>query len=106
MHKHQQEYYQALNQSTAETDCAVFIRFMLSMIRDALENGTTPEVKKLLVALDGEVSSQQLMAAMGLKDEKHFRQPALAAGVIEMTNPDKPRSSRQRYRLTTLDKHW
>jgi len=44
------------------------------------------------------------MNAMGLKDRKHFvsgyLQPALEAGFVAMTLPDKPRSSRQRYRLT------
>ena len=39
-----------------------------------------------------------------MKHEDHFRHayllPALRAGLIEMTIPDKPRSSRQRYRLT------
>jgi len=39
-----------------------------------------------------------------LIDDEHFRkaylQPALDAGLIEMTVPDKPRSTRQKYRLT------
>jgi hypothetical protein len=40
---------------------------------------------------------------LGLKAEEHFRKayllPALASGLVEMTQPDKPRSSKQRYRL-------
>ncbi len=44
------------------------------------------------------------MRALGLKDEKHFRQhyqqAAMALGLIEMTIPDKPRSRLQRYQLT------
>ena len=31
----------------------------------------------------------------------NYLQPSLAAGFIEMTIPDKPRSSKQRYRLTS-----
>lgn len=62
------------------------------------------EVGRLLAAFDGEMTRQSLMERLGLKHEDHFRQaflvPALAAGLIEMTRPDKPRSSRQRYRLT------
>ena len=41
---------------------------------------------------------------LGLKNDEHFRKaylsPALHAGLIEMTIPDKPHSSNQRYRLT------
>lgn len=63
----------------------------------------TPEVR-LVQVLVGEMTRQQLQDALGLKHEDHFRkaylQPALEAGLIEMTIPDKPRSSRQRYRLT------
>jgi len=44
------------------------------------------------------------MGLVGLKDRKHFGeaylQPALDAGLLEMTIPDKPQSSKQRYRLT------
>jgi len=46
------------------------------------------------------------MHALGLKDRMHFTndylRPALDAGLVEMTIPDKPRSSKQRYRLTGL----
>ena len=49
------------------------------------------------------MTRQQLQTALELKNAEHFRkvylQPALAAGLIEMTIPDKPRSSRQKYRL-------
>jgi len=50
------------------------------------------------------MSRQQLQQALALKHEDHFRQaylvPALEAGLIEMTLPETPRSSKQRYRLT------
>jgi hypothetical protein len=39
-----------------------------------------------------------------LKDREHFRlsllEPLLDAGLLEMTIPDKPRSSKQQYRTT------
>ena len=64
----------------------------------------TPEVMRLMPVLQGAMSRQELMRALGLKDEKHFRQhyqqAAIALGLIEMTIPDKPRSRLQRYRLT------
>ena len=50
------------------------------------------------------MTRQELQAALKLKDDEHFRKsyllPALEAGHIEMTIPDKPRSSKQKYRLT------
>jgi hypothetical protein len=50
------------------------------------------------------MTGRQLQSALGLKDDEHFRRayllPALEAGLVEMTPPDKPRSSRQKYRLT------
>ena len=63
----------------------------------------TPEVR-LAQVLAGEMSRQQLQQALGLKDDEHFRKAylmaALDAGLIEMTIPDKPKSSKQKYRLT------
>ena len=51
------------------------------------------------------MTRQRLQEALGLKHENHCRKayliPALRAGLIEMTIPDKPRSSKQRYRLTS-----
>jgi len=108
--EHQAEYYQALQESTRQTDSAPFIAFMLRMILDVILTPTpevTPDVTqevRLLLAFYGEMTRQQLKAALGLKDDEHFRKtyllPALEAGLIAMTIPEKPRSSRQKYRLT------
>ncbi len=47
---------------------------------------------------------------LGLKDRIHLRQhyidPALAAGLLEMTIPDKPKSRLQKYRLTQKGRAW
>lgn len=68
----------------------------------------TPQVEKLLAALRGEMSRGDLMVGVQIKDRKHFTEafikPALEGGLIEMTLPDKPNSSKQQYRLTTLGK--
>lgn len=45
-----------------------------------------------------------LSAAQGLPEGGLL--PALEAGLIEMTLPDKPRSSKQRYRLTPQGQRW
>ena len=108
--EHQAEYYRAIQESTQRTDSALFIAFMLRMILDTVTTSTpevapevTPEVR-LLPFVTGEMTRQQLKEALGLKDDEHFRKayllPALEAGLIEMTIPDKPRSSKQKYRLT------
>ena len=66
----------------------------------------TPRVKRLVAALQGEMSRAELMAALGLADRSHFLRtylhPSLDAGLIEMTLPQSPRSRNQRYRLTAL----
>ena len=64
----------------------------------------TPEVLKMLSVMTGEMTRGEIQDKLGLKDEKHFResyqQVAVKLGFIEMTIPDKPRSSKQKYRLT------
>ncbi|MDR3054041.1 MAG: putative DNA binding domain-containing protein [Zoogloeaceae bacterium] len=64
----------------------------------------TTEVAKVVRVLLTELSRQALQDALGLKDNRHFRQtyllPALNSGLVEMTLPDKPNSSKQCYRLT------
>ena len=56
------------------------------------------------------MTRQELQAGLALKHEDHFRiaylKPALALQVIEMTMPDTPRSSKQRYRLTATGRRW
>jgi len=68
----------------------------------------TPQVERLIRVLQGEMTRGDLMAALNLKDRMHFINeylaPALNAALIEMTIPDKPRSSKQKYRLTLQGK--
>ena len=70
----------------------------------------TGEVDRLLRVLAGEMSRQQLQKALSLRHEDHFRhaylKPALTAQLIEMTLPQTPRSSKQRYRLTAQGRQW
>ena len=111
----QAEYYQALQESTRQTDSAPFIAFMLQIILAAVAVATpqvgpqvTPQVGELLANIQGEMSRESLQDALGLSDRKSFRQrylkPALDEGLIEMTVPHKPNSRLQKYRLT--DKGW
>ncbi|MDQ7732647.1 ATP-binding protein [Halomonas sp. SpR1] len=68
----------------------------------------TPGILRLLESFEGEAGRADLMAALRLQAEKHFRehyqQIAIKQGLIEMTISDKPRSRLQKYQLTDLGK--
>jgi ATP-dependent DNA helicase RecG len=68
----------------------------------------TQHVMLVLKNIQGEMSRNELMKALELKDRVNFMtgylQPALDADLVEMTIPDKPRSGKQRYRLTESGK--
>lgn len=78
----------------------------------AVEQSPTPEVtphvttqvEQLIRVLDTELLRQEILGLLGLKSRKHLAQaylkPALEAGLIEMTQPESPRSPTQKYRLT------
>ncbi|MDP2808009.1 MAG: Fic family protein [bacterium] len=109
VHEHQAEYYQALQKSTEQTDSMPFIEFMLKMILDAIAS-VTPQVKRLLEVLKGDMTREELQSALNLQDRKSFRErylkPALAEGLIDMTLPEKPNSRLQQYRLTNKGRRW
>jgi len=109
VYQHQEDYYYALQQSTKHSDSAPFIQFMLERILDTVSQATpqeapqvTPQVKLLLDGMKGVMSRDELQSMLGLQDRKSFRErylkPALEAGMIEMTHPDKPNSKLQKYR--------
>ena len=102
-------YYAALNDSNRVGASTPFIAFMLQVIHDTLAAldttpQVTPQVARLLAVLTGDLDRAALQAALGLADRKSFTQrylqPALDAGLIELTRPDKPNSRLQQYRLT------
>ena len=79
-------------------------------LEDSLPDNATQQVAQqvssLLNALgDQELSGRELMDAMRLADRNNFTKnylnPALEAGLIERTIPDKPRSSKQKYRRSS-----
>ena len=63
-----------------------------------------PQVKRLIYALKGEMTRDEIQSVLELRDRKSFRQsyikPALEGLFIEMTIPEKPNSRMQKYRLT------
>ena len=70
----------------------------------------TEEIQRLLLVLVDTMSRQQLLDALAMTHREHFRRaylkPALDAGLVEMTLPDKPNSRHQRYRRTALGQRW
>ncbi|MFN4915312.1 MAG: Fic family protein [Sphingomonadales bacterium] len=64
--------------------------------------------KRLLWIMKGEIGRNELMQILELKHNPTFREnyldPAIKRGWIEMTIPDKPKSKKQKYRLTQLGK--
>ncbi|GHU14636.1 ATPase AAA [Betaproteobacteria bacterium] len=71
---------------------------------DHVTDHVTEQVSRLLSIIDGEHSRNDLQARLQLKHRVSFMNvyllPAINAGLVEMTLPDKPKSTAQRYRLT------
>ncbi len=113
----QEAYYAALSTADQAAEATPFVEFMLAALRQALvEAGqsdqvtdqVTDQVARLLQALPSgaALKSSELMQRLGLSHRPTFTQnylkPALAAGLIEMTDPASPRSPAQRYRRKSL----
>ena len=106
-------YYEALRQADQQADATRFVIFMLEALRDTLEqfatdqvgDQVTDQVKSLLRVLTaGDMTVSEAMKRLLLAHRPTFRgnyvRPALKMGLVEMTQPDAPRSPTQRYRLT------
>ena len=67
----------------------------------------TEKASRLLSVVKGEMSVREMMAALGFASRdkflKNYLSPALKAGLIEMTEPDSPKSPKQRYRRAKGD---
>ncbi len=81
-----------------------FIRIILPTVKGLAEQ-VTEQVKKIIKILNNRtLTTNEIMQSLGLKHRPTFLydylQPALEHELIEMTIPDKPNSSKQKYRLT------
>ncbi|MCY1281807.1 mobile mystery protein B [compost metagenome] len=109
----QEAYYGALALADQQAEATPFVEFMLQALLQALiesESGdqvsdqVSDQVTRLLQALrPGEaLKARELMQRLGLAHRPTFSnnylKPALAAGLIEMTDPASPRSPAQKYR--------
>lgn len=68
------------------------------------EQGASGELARLAGLVKGEMTRSAMQEAFGYRNRTSFMnavlKPALEAGLVEMTVPDRPQSRNQRYRLT------
>ncbi|MFJ2364860.1 Fic family protein [Pseudomonas sp. NPDC087697] len=121
----QDTYYAALAAADQQAEATPFVEFMLQALQQALldtaqddpasdqvGDQVSDQVARLLQVMDGSVALKagELMQHLRLAHRPTFRNnylnPALAAGLIEMTHPDSPRSPAQKYRLTARGAQW
>lgn len=110
----QAAYYKVLAACDKAGNSTAFIEFLLAALLTALRevattdqvaDQLTDQVKSLLRALGTEtITALECMQRLKLSHRPTFRAnyltPALAAGLIEYTIPEKPQSRLQKYRLT------
>ena len=110
----QADYYKVLGACDKAGNSTAFIEFLLAALLTALrEVGDTDQVTDpvtdqvaalLRVLKKGPLSAVECMNRLRLSHRPTFRanylHPALKAGLIERTVPDKPNSRLQKYRLT------
>ena len=80
--------------------------FPKARIVEKITPQVTPQVKSLLAVLEKTMFRSDIQEALDLSDRENFRlnylHPALKEGLIEMTIPEKPKSSKQQYRRTSI----
>ncbi len=77
-------------------------------VGEQVANALPKGVSRLLKVLKGEMSVLEMMMALKLGGRRNFLEkylsPAIELGLVEMTQPNSPRSPTQKYRLTTKGK--
>ena len=85
-------------------EAATLVPLKREQVREQVAEVPKP-VAKLLRVLAGEMSVLEMMAALKLGGRRNFLEkyltPAIEFGLVEMTQPDSPRSPTQKYRLTS-----
>ena len=107
----QEDYYNAITLSTGQAKSNIFIVFMLDVINKAIKdimtdtrnhfNHINNQITELMKVIESyPQSATELMQKLNLKSRVGFRknylQPALDAGLIGMTEPNKPTSKIQK----------
>lgn len=111
--KKQQNYYDAISKSNQEGVSTKFIEFMLDAIIETMQetlmqsnietSSLSTQAKRLLDVFENGVpyTTLELMQKVNMKSrssfKKHYLDPLLQSGMIEMTIPETPNSRNQRY---------
>lgn len=113
IHKYQNGYYKAIANCNRNGNSTEFIEFMLKMIDETLDealaipstpiNQETININQLLDCLERNVplTANEIMIKLNIKSKNTLRNqylhPAIKQGLIKLTIPDKPNSSKQMY---------
>lgn len=108
----QDAYYAAIARSTGEGSSTAFVEFMLARIDEVLDqviaqehagSAQSEQIRRLLAVMeyDTPYTAMALMRLLNLRSRDALRNnylaPAIEAGLIQMTMPEKPTSRNQRY---------
>ncbi len=113
IYKYQTGYYKAIASCNTKGDSTEFIEYMLKIIDETLDEAlllpSTPlnqeaiNLNKLLASLERNIplTAKEIMIKLNIKSKntlrKQYLNPAIKQGLIALTIPDKPNSSKQMY---------
>ena len=113
IYKYQNEYYTVIAKCNDKGTSTEFIEFMLQMIDETISetltipniplNEETVNINKLLDIMEQNVplSANEIMTKLNIKSKDTLRNkylhPAIKAGLLKLTIPDKPNSKNQKY---------
>ncbi len=110
IYKYQEEYYEAIARCHVNGDSNAFIEFMLKMISESLDevsimpiDNNTININNLLdvMEINKPMTSKEIMKKLKIKSKETLRNnyldPAIDAGYVKLTIPDKPTSKNQMY---------
>ena len=86
------------------------LRFTVTLAEQITVQKATEQVRLILDCLKNEpLRARDAMQSIGLRHRPTFLydylQPAMDAGLVEMTQPESPKSPTQKYRLTAKGNH-
>jgi ATP-dependent DNA helicase RecG len=78
------------------------IRSLIATTEQATEQAEAERTRRILEFCRTPRSREEIQTLLGLKDREYFRkdilEPLIASGKLELTEPDKPTSPKQRYK--------